>query len=288
MDNAFAGAKKLKNITNFDPNWGHAWTAGDYTYDSGFNGFPAHAGSPMLEPSSDPPVAFSPNIYTARNMFSECVSLEYVENLEQLDISKTTDVAGMFDGCSNLQLAEEVKDWDFSSIASTARMFANTRFANPNVHSFNVHKVTSMQSMFENNEYFLGLGASSNVENWNVASVQDMSFMFKNTVLAQPNIFKWNVAKVLTFEGMFEGAQNALVHQRSPDYVMFPGDWFYTYGVWNLNSVTSLKDMFKNARVADPNPAGWTFHDRTTAKNYVSLESMFEGAEKLRFPGVDV
>jgi surface protein len=70
-----------------------------------------------------------------------------------------------------------------------ASMFTNADAFNQNIGAWNVEKVTSMSSMFQNNGGFNNSG-SSDINNWRPISCSNFSNMFYSATAFQPANWK--------------------------------------------------------------------------------------------------
>lgn len=93
-------------------------------------------------------------------------------------------------------------DIDTSAITNMSELFKDSKRVDfSGIECWNVSKVTTMRSMFENAKHF-----NQPIGAWNVESVTDMSYMFANAVKFYQVLDNWNVCNVTSMHYMFYGA----------------------------------------------------------------------------------
>ncbi|KAA8707764.1 BspA family leucine-rich repeat surface protein [Helicobacter canis] len=93
-------------------------------------------------------------------------------------------------------------DIDTSAIKDMRELFKDSKRVDfSGIECWNVSKVTTMRSMFENAKHF-----NQPIGAWNVESVTDMSYMFANAVKFYQVLDNWNVCNVTSMHYMFWGA----------------------------------------------------------------------------------
>ena len=86
---------------------------------------------------------------STRDWFSGFVNLEYVHNIENLDTSADTDMAGMFEGCETLR-ALDLSGFDTANVADMSGMFRDaTGLLSLDLSAFDTASVTDMSGMFQ-------------------------------------------------------------------------------------------------------------------------------------------
>ena len=119
------------------------------------------------------------NIVNASYMFYNCISLTSLENIDNWDTSKVTDMNNLFYNCRSLKSLPDISKWNTSN-------------------------VTDMNSLFNNCESLISL---PDISGWDTSNVTDMSFMFCgcNSLSSLPDISKWNTSNVTDVSRMFSG-----------------------------------------------------------------------------------
>lgn len=170
---------------------------------------------------------------TTKCWFAGFSNLTKINNLQNLDTSKVTDMSEMFYGCSKLSQLDlsckegyapifvtsqvenmdsmfcdcinltklNVSDFDTANVKSMANMFKNCRrVTDLYLDDFNTSKVTDMSGMFfdcQEIRYFY-------VRGFDTSNVTNMANMFHGcTKLFSIDLTKFNTKKVKSFAGMF-------------------------------------------------------------------------------------
>jgi hypothetical protein len=176
-------------------------------------------------------------------------------------------------------------------VTNFGAMFMWNQGANPNVHSWNTGKATSMIMMFlaaSNAVLDRTSGTQSGTENWDVSNVKSFREMFQSATKANPDVSKWvtssasdlaiienvgmgNTLNGLTndvaYRGMFQDAVSATAQTSGTN--------------WCTVNVKSLESMFQNANVANPNVASFNTYQVT------SVAYMFQNAREFVAEGGD-
>ena len=202
------------------------------------------------------------------------------------DVSKVNNFTNMFSSTTVFTNGEDtapINNWNIGGNALVTEIYMYGMFTyspefNRNISSWNVSKVTSFTSMFQNATKFNN-GFASTVANqltWMIntsptASV-NMSLMFQNATAFNSNLgtgtTPWNVGRVTSFASMFLGASNFNNGDEADVTKSKINDWSINtvsdvsmanmfYGVingvtafnreiskWNMSKVTSLSGMF--------------------------------------------
>lgn len=91
--------------------------------------------------------------------------------------------------------------WDVSSITNLDFLFyGKTQDNHPDISTWNVFNVTSMQGTFSNSTF------NGQLNKWNVENVTDFSYCFANNVVFNQPLFRWNTQDATTLEYMFYNA----------------------------------------------------------------------------------
>ena len=202
-------------------------------------------------------------------MFCNCPakSIEFstVENRDELDLSKVTNISKMFKNCYYLETVNLSFFYKSNEIKSMDYLFSCCEeLIDISLASLNTKFVTKMDRIFNN---CTKLKKIKDMENFIKEDNEVESFyeMFKGcSVLEElPNMSNWNKGKAKNFEGMFKGCK-ALEE--------FPG-----LSKWNMSKAISLKEMFKDCSFEKlPDISGWN------VKNVKDMRGMFSGCKKLK------
>ncbi len=97
--------------------------------------------------------------------------------------------------------AADLNDVDISKVTDMSNLFVQFPTFSGNVSKWNVSHVTNMSGMFEGVTGFRG-----NISKWDVRKVTNMSNMFKGVTAFNSDISLWDVSNVTQIDSMFEGA----------------------------------------------------------------------------------
>lgn len=137
-------------------------------------------------------------------MFNES-SLTDID-LDNLDISSTTNIAGMFEDCTSLTNINFGSTWDTSSIINMSYLFNNcTSLLKLNLSKFNTSKVINMSQMFSNCYALSELNISSFV----TSSVITLEGMFSDCrMLSVIDVSNWKTPNVTDIDNLFYNCQS--------------------------------------------------------------------------------
>jgi len=247
-----------------------------------------------LTPSATPstPLNLPLTDATFQNAINQCLAQDPVNGdfdvrpygkISEWDVSQVSDMSNAFRGATVFN--GDITAWDCSGVENMSAMFQNAQAFNQDIGSWSVGNVENMSFMFNNADAFnqdINLWSVNNVENmsnmfnsafafnqdlnsWNVATVtdmsnmfsgassfdgaisswtvdlvEDMSFMFANASVFDRQITFWNPIKVEKMDSMFE---NTIYNQNMPN--------------WNVSSVETMNNMFKDNPVINKDMANW-------------------------------
>ena len=167
---------------------------------------------------------------TCESMFSQCINLESIENMNYLHTENATSMEKMFQKCEKLKnlntsyldthnvkrtdymfdncyLLEkiDVSNFNTSQVTYMRNMFSNCKnLKQLDLTGFDVSKVTSMISMFQNS----GLEVID-FSNCNAESLKEVTWMFSNCKnLKNLNLTNFKTGKLGGIREMFFGCEN--------------------------------------------------------------------------------
>ncbi len=220
------------------------------------------------------------------------------QNLGSWNVSKVTNFTAMFASASSFNNGEStsINNWVINTTTSSVLMVAMFQSAssfNQPIGSWNVSKVTAMNSMFLNSTKF-----NQPLDTWNVSAVTNMNIMFGGSGFNQ-NIGSWNVSNVTNFGSMFNTTKS-FNNGGSPDInnwtintsvpvamnSVFNGAIAFNQpiGNWNVSAVTTFNQMFLNAYTF--NNGGSSDINNWTLNTVVSpdIQQMFRNATSFNQP----
>tara|TARA_R110000868_G_scaffold368227_2_gene631246 strand:- start:18061 stop:19272 length:1212 start_codon:yes stop_codon:yes gene_type:complete len=170
-----------------------------------------------------------------------------------------------------------IQSWDVSSVVSMDFMFFGASSFNRDLSSWDTGLVTSMKEMF--------LGAHSfnqDIGNWDVGKVTNMSLMFGHATSFNQDIGNWDVNSVISMARMFYAASsfNGDISNWNVSSVIEMQQMFYdaknfnqNIGAWDVSSVSYMGNMFEKAISFDQNIGTWD------VSSVVGMQQMFNNAE---------
>ena len=194
-----------------------------------------------LQPSLIEEVVFDSSFMNAHpkscaRWFYGMENLKTVTNLECLNTSEVSSMAGMFANCLSLT-SLDVSGFNTSNVTTMNLMFKGCeKLTSLNVSRFNTSNVTDMEKMFMGCESLKNLDVSG----FNTSNVKDMSFMFYECYqLTSLDVTGFNTSNVTDMSRMFESCERLT----SLDVRSF-----------NTSNVTNMYSMFcwcKNLKSLD-------------------------------------
>ena len=171
---------------------------------------------------------------------------------------------GSFGSCPNLYFIP--KDFPrHTSLDLTLSLQNASKLNDPNISLWDVSKVTSMRSLFQNNLIF-----NQPLNTWNTSNTTSMQNTFANALLFSQDLNNWDVSKVTNFSQMFQRATSfnsslsgwQLVANNVNCADMFRNATnFQGIGLdsWNTSGVTNMLHMFSHIGVNsfNENISGW-------------------------------
>ena len=147
-------------------------------------------------------------------MFCKCEGLTSL-NLSNFDTSNVTYMTSMFYNCSGLK-SLDLSNFDTSNVTTMYQLFYDcSSLTSLNLSSFNTSNVTDMATMFNNCPKLTSLDLS----NFNTANVTRMTSMFNNcSGLTSLNLSSFNTAKVQDMYQMFYGCSGLTTIYVSDDF----------------------------------------------------------------------
>ena len=122
-------------------------------------------------------------------------------NLNDIDVSKITDMSYLFTGWFRNKLDIDISEWDVSNVNDMTAMFANCPNFNSDLSKWDVSKVVDMRNMFYECPNF-----NCDLSDWNVSKVKDIRCMFFNCHKFNSDLSRWNTSKVEYMIFAFDGS----------------------------------------------------------------------------------
>ncbi len=190
-------------------------------------------------------------------------------DLSCLCTSKVTDMQRLL---QNSSFVPNVSSWDVSNVITMEDMFYGNSNFNGDLSNWDVGNVKNMSLMFN-----LASSFNANISKWNTKNVTNMYGMFRFAKSFNQDISQWNVGNVLTMFRMFEGAEafnknigNWDVGNVTDMGVMFSDSKNFNQDIsrWNVRKVTNMGDMFYSASSFNQNLSGWDVSSVNNCRNF--------------------
>jgi surface protein len=130
-------------------------------------------------------------------------------NLNDIDVSKITDMSHLFDagswGFGNKIFKDfnsDISLWNVSNVTTMSYMFNKCEKFNGDISLWNVSNVTDMWCMFNTCEKF-----NCDLSQWNVSNVTNMYCMFEGCKQFNSDLSNWDVSNVENMGAMFYGCE---------------------------------------------------------------------------------
>lgn len=187
--------------------------------------------------------------------------LTTIEGLGNWDVSHVTTMANMFWKDTNLTTISGLDQWTTSSLTDINHMFAEDAAIQtlPDLSKWDTSNVTDFSFSFYN---MTALTTLSGLDKWNVGNAQDFQYMFaEDPALTAINLQPWQPAKAWRFTSMFENDTGLTLLDLHD---------------WNVSAGTQFESMFRNnSALTTLNLTGW---QPTAGVNFLT---MFQDDSKL-------
>jgi surface protein len=186
------------------------------------------------------------NVTDFSYMFSSCMSVSRVPNINSWDVSNATDMSYMFRYA--LKFNEAINEWDVSGVTDMSSMFYVASAFNQPLNNWDVSHVTNMQNMFTQAHAF-----NQSLNEWDVSGVTDMSYMFYGAVVFNQALNNWDVSHVTNMKNMFFTARafNQPLNKWNVGRVTNMNGMLYLASAfnqpinnWDVSQVTDMSYMF--------------------------------------------
>ena len=174
--------------------------------------------------------------------------------VEYLNITNTTKIIyNLFARCQNLQYVNGVNDWDISGISDLTTVFYYCNsLTQLDLSNWDTSNVTNMYCMFRYCESLTSLDLS----NWDTGNVTDMSYMFANCqLLTTLDVSNFDTSNVINMQYMFSYCNNLTTLDVSnfvTSKVTNMSNMFHACNLlttldlsnWNTSNVTDMYKLF--------------------------------------------
>lgn len=220
----------------------------------------------------------TPSATTLEGMFKNAGSFN--QPISFSDISTVQTMKSMFEGAFNFNGDFTFLGSQFTNVSDTSFMFKGARAygfgrtpgQSGGIDEWYTGNVFTMESMFEDTDFFNTNLIRVSTNKWNTANVQNMSKMFKNATsftgyefTPTDGIANWITSNVSDMSEMFSGASSfnaSLVASSTP-----------AGGIWRTDAVTTMRQMFSGSTVFNQDISNWE------VGNVNDMSFMFYGAD---------
>jgi len=222
-----------------------------------------------LTPSATPstPLNLPLTDATFQNAINQCLAQDPVNGdfdvrpygkISEWDTSQVTNMSNAFRGATLFN--GDISLWDCSIVDNMSGMFQNAQAFNIDISAWDVGNVENMANMFSNADSF-----NQDINTWNVVQVEDMSNMFNSAFSFNQDLNSWNVSNVNTMANMFSGASSfdgAISSWSTLEVIdmsrMFQNATSFDRQItfWNTDKVENMDSMFENT-IYNQNMPNW-------------------------------
>lgn len=150
--------------------------------------------------------------YTAADNTTLKSMVENNDDLSKAVTTLVTDMKQLLLQTSNAQFNPDISSWDVSNVTSMEDMFYGALGFNQNISSWDVSKVVNMKRMFAYAEKF-----NQDIGSWDVSKVNNMYGMFRGTKVFNQDLTSWCVESIASRPPYFN-TSSALTEANSPKW----------------------------------------------------------------------
>ena len=145
---------------------------------------------------------------------NECMRNKRQLTVELIETEPIIDMSYLFggdyfDGCKSLISIEELDNWNTIKVTNMSHMFNNCESLSflPDISKWNTSNVTDMNTMFGS---CVSISYLPDISKWDTSNITNMSYMFQNckTLEYLPDISKWDIRRVTKMNRMFDRCNN--------------------------------------------------------------------------------
>jgi len=157
-------------------------------------------------------------------------------DVSKWDVSNVRFMARMFYGCEKFNC--DLSNWDVSSVTDMNNMFFNCKIFDGDLSGWDVSNLISAEIMFGRCEEFTGKG----IDTWNPKKLRYGGCMFYGCYKFDQNLENWNTKNFTDIQGMFCNC------------VMFKGKGLEK---WDTINIQNMEDTFADCFEFNPDISKW-------------------------------
>ena len=149
---------------------------------------------------------YTKKVTDINHMFNECSSLTSLPDISHWNTNEVINMSYLFSKCSSLVSIPDISNWNTDKVTDMSFLFQECSLISslPDISNWNLSNVTNIEKMFykcQKLSYF-----PENISNWDISKVSNMSYLFSNCtkVLILPNISNWDTKNVTNMSGLFD------------------------------------------------------------------------------------
>lgn len=220
----------------------------------------------------------------SHSLFEGCSASTFI-GLENLNVSKVTDMARMFRDCNKVT-SLNIGNWKMSIVKDVSSMFSGcSSLTKLDISNWDTSSIEDMAALFS----YCSKLAELDISRWDTSAVQDLNATFMGcTSLTTLNLKGWKTSNVTTVEQMFRGCTGLteldLSTWETPRLNKTPSTFYdctnlekLNLSSWDMNNVELMSYMFYNCSALSKLPFG----DNWDTRRATSMEGVFGGCKNL-------
>jgi len=154
-------------------------------------------------------------VVNIKGLFQNCKSLKYIKGIEKWKLWHVRDMSSMFEGCSSLICLPDISNWRFRTYYETGHRNMSALFKNcsslvtlPDISNWNTNRVNLMKEMFSGCQSLISL---PDISKWDTPWLESTEKMFDRcySLVKIPNLEKWPY-RMETADAMFKDCINIM------------------------------------------------------------------------------
>ena len=156
------------------------------------------------------------NVFKMNGLFQNCKSLKYIKGIEKWNLKYVKNMSSMFQGCSSLICLPDISKWTFRTYYEGSYVNMSALFKNclslvtlPDISNWNTNRVDLMNEMFYGCQSLISL---PDISKWDTTWLGSTKNMFDRcySLAKIPNLEQWPSYRLETSNAMFKDCINII------------------------------------------------------------------------------